>query len=139
MCFEPDAEYLRVSVSGSEHRFLQLYTAGHTTEVEWTVISLCHRGGIRVRHDQCRSRLFLLGAIFAQWIDPYGLGDIGVWEMISAKILFGTDNLSRDLLSRMIYGAQTTILTRCWRHCFPSRWAQSWASQLRWSAAGSIC
>lgn len=56
--------------------------------------------------------LFFLVAIFAQWIAPYGLGDIvgGVWEPMSAKFLFGTDNLGRDLLSRMIYGAQTTIL-----------------------------
>ncbi|MER8656171.1 ABC transporter permease [Mesorhizobium sp. M0847] len=56
--------------------------------------------------------LFFLVAIFAKWIAPYGLGDIagGVWEPISAKFLFGTDNLGRDLLSRMIYGAQTTIL-----------------------------
>ncbi|RWC25556.1 MAG: ABC transporter permease [Mesorhizobium sp.] len=56
--------------------------------------------------------LFFFVAIFAQWIAPYGLGDIvgGVWEPISAKFLFGTDSLGRDLLSRMIYGAQTTIL-----------------------------
>jgi peptide/nickel transport system permease protein len=56
--------------------------------------------------------LFFLTAIFAQWIAPYGLGDIvgGVWEPMSAKFPFGTDNLGRDLLSRMIYGAQTTIL-----------------------------
>lgn len=56
--------------------------------------------------------LFFVVAIFAQWIAPYGLGEIvgGVWEPISAKFPFGTDNLGRDLLSRMIYGAQTTIL-----------------------------
>ena len=56
--------------------------------------------------------MFLLVAIFAQWIAPYGLGEIvgGVWEPISAKFPFGTDTLGRDLLSRMIYGAQTTIL-----------------------------
>ncbi|ESY85947.1 ABC transporter permease [Mesorhizobium sp. LNHC220B00] len=55
--------------------------------------------------------LFLLVAIFAQWIAPYGLGDIvgGIWEPMSVKFLLGTDNLGRDLLSRMIYGAQTTI------------------------------
>jgi hypothetical protein len=29
---------------------------------------------------------------------------------MSAKFPFGTDNLGRDLLSRLIYGAQTTIL-----------------------------
>jgi peptide/nickel transport system permease protein len=56
--------------------------------------------------------LFLFVAVSAQWIAPYGLGEIagGVWEPISAKFPFGTDNLGRDLLSRMLYGAQTTIL-----------------------------
>lgn len=56
--------------------------------------------------------VFLFVAIFAQWLAPYGLGEIvgGVWEPISAKFPFGTDNLGRDLLSRMIFGAQTTIL-----------------------------
>lgn len=55
--------------------------------------------------------LFLLAAIFAPLIAPYGLGEIvgSVWEPMSAKFWFGTDNLGRDLLSRMIYGAQTTI------------------------------
>lgn len=55
--------------------------------------------------------IFLFVAVFAQWIAPYGLGEIvgGVWEPMSSKFLLGTDNLGRDLLSRMIYGAQTTI------------------------------
>ena len=56
--------------------------------------------------------LFMLVAIFAQFLAPYGLGEIagGVWEPMSSKFPLGTDNLGRDLLSRMIYGAQTTIL-----------------------------
>jgi peptide/nickel transport system permease protein len=55
--------------------------------------------------------LFLLTAIFAPLIAPYGLGEIvgQVWEPSSANFLLGTDNLGRDLLSRMIYGARTTI------------------------------
>lgn len=55
--------------------------------------------------------VFLFVAVFARWIAPYGLGEIvgGVWEPASSKYLLGTDNLGRDLLSRMIYGAQTTI------------------------------
>jgi peptide/nickel transport system permease protein len=55
--------------------------------------------------------LFLIAAIFAQWIAPYGLGEIvgSVWEPASAQYWLGTDNLGRDLLSRIIYGAQTTI------------------------------
>jgi peptide/nickel transport system permease protein len=55
--------------------------------------------------------LFLFAAIFAPWIAPYGLGEIvgDVWEPSSSQFLLGTDNLGRDLLSRMIYGARTTI------------------------------
>jgi peptide/nickel transport system permease protein len=55
--------------------------------------------------------LFLVAAIFAPLLAPYPLelpvG--GVWEPSSAEHLLGTDNIGRDLLSRMIYGARTTI------------------------------
>jgi peptide/nickel transport system permease protein len=56
--------------------------------------------------------LFLFCAIFAPWIAPYGNGEIvgDVWEPMSSTHLLGTDNLGRDLLSRMIYGARITIL-----------------------------
>jgi peptide/nickel transport system permease protein len=55
--------------------------------------------------------LFLIAAIFAPWIAPYGLAEIvgDVWEPASAEHWLGTDNLGRDLLSRMIFGARTTI------------------------------
>ncbi len=55
--------------------------------------------------------LFLIAAIFAPLIAPYSLSEIAgqVWEPSSSKFLLGTDNLGRDLLSRMIYGARTTI------------------------------
>lgn len=55
--------------------------------------------------------LFLLAAILAPLIAPYGLGEIvgDVWAPSSASSWLGTDNLGRDLLSRMIYGARTTI------------------------------
>ncbi len=55
--------------------------------------------------------LFLFAAIFAPLIAPYGNGQIvgSVWEPASADYLLGTDNLGRDLLSRMIYGARITI------------------------------
>lgn len=55
--------------------------------------------------------LFLLTALFAPWLAPFGLGDVvgGVWEPSSSEFLLGTDNLGRDLLSRMIFGARTTI------------------------------
>ena len=55
--------------------------------------------------------LFLLTAALAPWIAPYGLAETvgGVWEPASSSYWLGTDNLGRDLLSRMIYGARTTI------------------------------
>src|SRR3546814_9123038 len=55
--------------------------------------------------------LAIVCAIFAPWIAPYGerevVGDI--WLPMGGQFLLGTDNLGRDLLSRLIYGAQTTI------------------------------
>lgn len=55
--------------------------------------------------------LFLICAIFAPWIAPYGNAEIvgDVWGPMSSTHLLGTDNLGRDLLSRMIYGARITI------------------------------
>ena len=54
---------------------------------------------------------YFLAAIFASWIAPYGMAEIvgDSWEPASAKFLLGTDNIGRDLLTRMIYGGQTTI------------------------------
>ena len=50
-------------------------------------------------------------AILAPWIAPFGEGEIvaGVWEPGNGAYLLGTDNLGRDLLSRLIYGARTTL------------------------------
>ncbi len=50
-------------------------------------------------------------AVFAPFIAPYGERDIvgSVWEPMGGTYLLGTDNLGRDLLSRMIFGARTTL------------------------------
>ena len=55
--------------------------------------------------------MVLVCAIFAPWIAPYGENDIiaGVWEPGSHASWLGTDNLGRDLLSRLIFGARTTL------------------------------
>ncbi len=56
--------------------------------------------------------LALICAVFAPWIAPYGEGEIvgDIWLPMGGDYWLGTDNLGRDLLSRMIYGARTTIL-----------------------------
>ncbi|RWN23382.1 MAG: ABC transporter permease, partial [Mesorhizobium sp.] len=48
---------------------------------------------------------------FAPWISPHDNAEIvgDVWEPMSAAHFLGTDNLGRDLLSRMIYGARITL------------------------------
>ncbi|MEZ5872170.1 MAG: ABC transporter permease [Nitratireductor sp.] len=54
---------------------------------------------------------FFLIAILAPWIAPYSMTDAAgsVWEPVSRAHPLGTDNIGRDLLSRMIFGARTTI------------------------------
>ncbi|WP_118133108.1 ABC transporter permease [Oceanicella sp. SM1341] len=55
---------------------------------------------------------FIFVAVFAPWVAPYGLNETvtDVWAPPSAEYWLGGDNLGRDLLSRMIYGARTTML-----------------------------
>ncbi|MGB3813320.1 MAG: ABC transporter permease [Shinella sp.] len=50
-------------------------------------------------------------AIFAPLIAPYSESQIvgSVWEPMGGDFLLGTDNLGRDLFSRLIFGARTTI------------------------------
>ena len=54
----------------------------------------------------------VLVALLAPWIAPYGTGEVvgDVWAPVSDKALLGTDNLGRDLLSRMIHGARITLM-----------------------------
>jgi peptide/nickel transport system permease protein len=55
--------------------------------------------------------LYVLTAIFAPLIAPYSETDLvgGAYEPWSEQFLFGTDQLGRDMLSRLIYGARNTI------------------------------
>ncbi len=50
-------------------------------------------------------------AVFAPWLAPYpedaSVGD--TWADGTAQFPFGTDNIGRDVLSRVIYGARTTL------------------------------
>ncbi|BCG91533.1 ABC transporter permease [Mesorhizobium sp. 131-2-1] len=56
--------------------------------------------------------MFVVAAVFAPWIAPHGNAEIVSdvpWEPMSSAHWLGTDNLGRDLLSRMIYGARITL------------------------------
>ncbi|MBK6466540.1 MAG: ABC transporter permease [Rhodobacter sp.] len=54
---------------------------------------------------------FVFIAVFAHLIAPYPIDlSVGkVWEGPSAEYWLGTDTIGRDILSRLIYGAQITI------------------------------
>jgi peptide/nickel transport system permease protein len=53
----------------------------------------------------------LMIAVFGPWLAPYGqsqsVGD--TWATPSAQMLLGADQIGRDMLTRLIYGARTTI------------------------------
>lgn len=55
--------------------------------------------------------IFIIIALFAPWLAPYGesetVGD--TWAPASAQFWLGTDNIGRDMLSRLMYGARMTI------------------------------
>ncbi len=50
-------------------------------------------------------------ALFAPFIAPHGETEVvgSVWQIPDAQYIFGLDNLGRDILSRLIYGARTTL------------------------------
>lgn len=57
--------------------------------------------------------LLLLTGIFADFLAPYGMNEIHPDQRLeppSQQFLLGTDNLGRDLLSRVIYGARVSMV-----------------------------
>jgi len=56
--------------------------------------------------------IMLFAAIFAPFISPYKFDEVSITERMqapSAKHILGTDNLGRDQLSRIIYGARVSL------------------------------
>ena len=55
--------------------------------------------------------IYIFTAIFAPLLAPYGETDLvgGAFEPWGGQFLFGTDQLGRDMLSRLIYGARNTV------------------------------
>lgn len=56
--------------------------------------------------------LIILMAIFAQWVSPHDPAAQNYEKILaapSAEHLFGTDQLGRDILTRVIYGAQVSV------------------------------
>ena len=55
--------------------------------------------------------LYIFVALFAPWLAPYGESKVfpAPYEPWSEKFVFGTDQIGRDILSRLIYGARNTV------------------------------
>jgi len=56
--------------------------------------------------------ILLLTGIFADLLAPYGMNEISLADRLdspSSEHILGTDNLGRDLLSRIIYGARISM------------------------------
>ena len=55
--------------------------------------------------------IYAFFAIFAPWLAPYAENDVigKAYEHASATSILGTDQIGRDLYSRLIYGARNTI------------------------------
>ena len=55
--------------------------------------------------------IYVFVAIFAPWLAPYGEAQIfpAPYEPWSSTYIFGTDQIGRDIFSRMIYGARNTV------------------------------
>jgi peptide/nickel transport system permease protein len=55
--------------------------------------------------------IFIFISIFTPWLAPYGesanIG--GTWDEPSMKMLLGADQIGRDMLTRIMYGARMTI------------------------------
>ena len=57
--------------------------------------------------------LLLFTAIFADLLAPYGMNETWVGDFLappSSKFLLGTDNVGRDILSRVIFGARISVI-----------------------------
>ncbi|MBA7567165.1 Glutathione transport system permease protein GsiD [subsurface metagenome] len=56
--------------------------------------------------------VLLFTGIFANFLAPYGMNELTGEFLVppSARFWFGTDNLGRDLLSRVIYGARISVI-----------------------------
>jgi peptide/nickel transport system permease protein len=55
--------------------------------------------------------VIVLAALFAPWVAPNGEADLvgGVWDPPAGEFLLGTDAVGRDMFSRLVWGARTTI------------------------------
>jgi len=85
--------------------FLEKRTAWSRTKI------LLRKSPATARFGMIVIAIYILVAIFAPWIAPYGEAEVfaqpyAPWD---GEHLLGTDQIGRDIYSRMIYGARNTV------------------------------
>jgi peptide/nickel transport system permease protein len=79
----------------------------------WTAVTVLGRRNRLAAAGLVLVTVFVIFAIFAPWIAPQSPSDINLPSRLqppSAAHWFGTDELGRDILSRVIYGARISML-----------------------------
>lgn len=79
----------------------------------WTTASALGRRNALAATGMALVALFVIFALFAPWIAPQSPSDIDLPSRLqppSAAHWFGTDELGRDIFSRVIYGARISML-----------------------------
>jgi peptide/nickel transport system permease protein len=79
----------------------------------WTAVTALGRRNRLAAAGLVLVTVFVIFAIFAPWIAPQSPSDINLPSRLqppSAAHWFGTDELGRDILSRVIYGARISML-----------------------------
>ena len=82
----------------------------HRTGIRWLLRDLFGRRPAQIGGGIVLA--LILAAIFAPWIAPYDPYAINIDDRLqppNAQHWFGTDDLGRDMFSRIIYGSRTTI------------------------------
>ena len=79
----------------------------------WNTAAALGRRNVLAAAGMVMVAIFVVVALFAPWIAPHSPSDLDLPSRLqppSASHWFGTDELGRDILSRVIYGAQISML-----------------------------
>jgi len=82
-----------------------------TPDAAWVVLRFCRRKPLGAFGGLCVLAMLIM-AVGADWIAPYAYDQSipgGRMQPPSARFWMGTDNLSRDVWSRVVYGARVSV------------------------------
>lgn len=85
----------------------------HTSRSPWKMMLNRFKKNKRAKIGLWMVAIFVIVAIFARWIAPYDPIEQNMQVMLETPSLshpFGTDEFGRDIFSRIIYGAQISLM-----------------------------